>query len=127
MKYIVVLMVVLLQLTACHKSELLKEKQATGIIVPATPGDMQALLDNEDVFGPTTSLNFICADEFYFTEAAFTYLKQSAVSAYLHKDFFFDAEEEVPDWNNGYTQVYYVNNVLEGVQRLRGSIDDKIL
>jgi starch-binding outer membrane protein, SusD/RagB family len=127
MKYTVVLIVVLWQITACHKSELLKEKQGTAIIVPATPGDMQALLDNEDVFGPTTSLNFICADEFYFAEAAFADMKQSTVSAYLHKDFLFDKEEEVSDWNNGYTQAYYANNVLEGVERLRGGIDDKIL
>ncbi|MFL5747466.1 MAG: RagB/SusD family nutrient uptake outer membrane protein [Niastella sp.] len=125
MKYTVALLLIFLQ--ACNKNDLLKEKQGTAIIVPETPGDMQALLDNEDVFGPTTSLNFICGDEFYFADTALSDLKQSIVNAYLHKDFLFDKEEEVSDWNNGYTQAYYANNVLEGVARLRGSIDDKIL
>ena len=127
MKYAIAFLLVLLQTTACNKKALLQEKQGTAILVPTTPGDMQALLDNEEVFGPTTSLNFICADEFYFADAALSEMKQSIVSAYQHKDFLFDAAEEVPDWNNAYTQAYYANNVLEGVKRLRGSIDEKTL
>jgi tetratricopeptide (TPR) repeat protein len=127
MKYAIAFLLFLLQTTACNKKDLLKEKQGTAIIVPTTPGDMQALLDNEDVFAPTTSFNFICSDEFYFKEPALAGLKQSIVNAYLYKDFFFDNEEEVPDWNNAYTQAYYANNVLEGVTRLRNSIDEKTL
>lgn len=127
MKYTVVIILILLQTTACQKKDLLKEKQATAIIVPTTPGDMQALLDNEGVFGPTTSLNFICADEFYFADTALSGMKQSIASAYRYQNFRFDKDEEVPDWNNAYTQAYYANNVLVGVKRLRGSIDDKIL
>ena len=127
MKYAIALLLVLLQTTACNKKALLNEKQGTAIIVPTTPVDLQALLDNDDVFAPTTSFNFVCADEFYFAETALPGLKQSIVNAYLHKDFFFDAAEEVPDWNNAYTQVYYANNVLEGVKRLQGSIDEKIV
>lgn len=127
MKYTVAIILIVLQITACQKKDLLKEKQGTAIIVPTTPGDMQALLDNEDVFGPTTSLNFICADEFYFTDAALLGMKQSIANAYRYQNFRFDNDEEVPDWNNAYTQAYYANNVLAGVSRLRGSIDDKIL
>jgi tetratricopeptide (TPR) repeat protein len=127
MKYTVAIILILLQITACQKKDLLKEKQSTSIIVPTTPGDMQALLDNEDVFGPTTSLNFICADEFYFTDAALSGMKQSVASAYRYQNFSFEPDEEVPDWNNAYTQAYYANNVLAGVKKLRGSIDDKIL
>ncbi|MBO9204688.1 MULTISPECIES: RagB/SusD family nutrient uptake outer membrane protein [Niastella] len=126
MKYTVALFV-LWQIIACNKEELLKENPTTAIIVPTTPGDMQALLDNEEVFASTTSLNFICADEFYFTDAAFPGMKQSITNAYKYADFSFDQEEEVPDWNNAYTQAFYANNVLKGVDRLRGSIDDKLL
>jgi tetratricopeptide (TPR) repeat protein len=127
MKYTVVIILTLLQTTACQKKDLLKEKQGTAIIVPITPGDMQALLDNEEVFAPTTSLNFICADEFYFADAALSGMEPSIASAYRYLNFRFDNDEEVPDWNNAYTQAYYTNNVLAGVKRLRGSIDDKIL
>jgi len=127
MKYTVAIILVLLQTTACQKKELLKEKPGTAIIVPTTPGDMQALLDNEGVFASTTSLNFICADEFYFADTALVGMKQSIASAYRYQHFRFDNDEEVPDWNNAYTQAYYANNVLVGVNRLRGSIDDKIL
>ncbi|OQP46244.1 hypothetical protein A4H97_31265 [Niastella yeongjuensis] len=127
MKYAIALLLVLLQTTACNKKDLLKEKQGTAIIVPTTPADLQALLDYEEVFAPTTSFNFIGGDEFYFVESALPGLKQSIVNAYLHKDFLFDEGEEVPDWNNAYAQAYYANNVLEGVKRLRGSIDEKTL
>jgi tetratricopeptide (TPR) repeat protein len=127
MKYTLVLMGILLQTMACDKKDLLKEKPGTAIIVPTTPADMQALLDNDDVFASTTSLNFICADEFYFAEKALSDMRQSILNAYRYVDFLFDAAEEVPDWNNAYTQTYYANNVLEGVKRLRGSIDDKVL
>jgi tetratricopeptide (TPR) repeat protein len=127
MKYAIAFLLVLLQTTACNKKELLKEKQGTAIIVPTTPGDMQALLDNEDIFAPTTVLNFICADEFYFSDSALSKLKQSITSAYRYMQFSFDKNEEVVDWNNAYTQVYYANNVLVGVKRLRGSVDKKML
>ncbi len=127
MKYAIALLLILLQTTACNKKALLAEKQGTALIVPTTPVDLQALLDNVDVFAPTTALNFVCADEFYVGDSTLPDLKQNIVNAYLHKDFLFDQEEEVPDWNNAYTQVYYANNVLEGVTRLRGSIDEKIL
>ncbi|AEV99403.1 hypothetical protein A4D02_26565 [Niastella koreensis] len=127
MKYTVAIILIVLQITACQKKDLLTEKQGTALIVPTTPGDMQGLLDNEDVFGPTTSLNFICADEFYFTDAALTGMKQSIANAYRYQRFNFEDDEVVPDWNNAYTQAYYTNNVLAGIKKLRGSIDDKIL
>jgi tetratricopeptide (TPR) repeat protein len=127
MKYITGLIFLTLLIIACNKKALLKENPNNSIIVPTTPGDMQALLDHEDVFAPTTFLNFLSADEFYIVDSAVKKLKPSEQGAYQWQNFIFDKDEKVGDWNNAYEQVYYTNSVLEGVSRLRGSIDDRIL
>jgi tetratricopeptide (TPR) repeat protein len=104
-------------LFACHKSDLLKKKSTTTLLVPTSPADMQGLLDNDAVFAPCTFLNFISADEFYFRDG-YSSLSSSELGAYSWSDFNFGPDEDVPDWNNAYQQVYYCNTVLAGVSRL---------
>jgi tetratricopeptide (TPR) repeat protein len=127
MKNIIGLVFLSLLIIACNKKALLKENPNDSIVVPTTPGDMQALLDHEDVFAPTTYLNFLSADEFYMVDSVVKKLRPSEQGAYLWDNFNFDKDEKVGDWNNTYEQVYYANNVLEGVSRLRGSIDSIVL
>lgn len=127
MKYITGLFFVSLFITSCNKKELLQEQPNSTIVVPTTPADMQALLDHEKVFAPTTFLNFISSDELYFVDAGYEKLTPSEQAAYEWRKFTFGKDENVGDWNKAYEQINYANNVLKGIEDLRGSIDSKIL
>lgn len=118
-KQLLSLLFVLSVLISCKKTELLQERSNTSLLVPTTIQDMQELLDNDKVFAPGTALNFLSADEFYYTDAFTNQLSASELGTYAWLDFEFKDNEAVPDWNNAYEQVYYVNNVLEGIKQMK--------
>lgn len=127
MKYLIAILLIIFQLPACKKGNDLKALPGNYILVPSTPSDVQAVLDNEEVFAKTTSLNFTSADEFYFTGPYISQLPASELGVYTWGDFSFAANENVGDWNNGFEQAYYTNVALEGVRVLEGKADKHLL
>jgi tetratricopeptide (TPR) repeat protein len=114
----------LVALFGCNKNAL-ERKPTSAVLVPTSPSDFQGLLDNEDVFGWGTLLNYISADEVYISPSFMPSLANSERNAYGWEKKVFDENESVRDWNNSYTQVYYSNVVLEGLDRLLGNGGDE--
>jgi starch-binding outer membrane protein, SusD/RagB family len=108
--------------TACHKEVNIETKPSSRIFIPGSPDELQGLLDNSSVFGFGAYLSTISADEFIYTDNMIGNLS-SEKKAYTWQDKMFDEKEEVSDWNSFFTQIYYSNVVLEGVQK--GRLENK--
>lgn len=109
--------------TACQKG-FLDQRPDKALLVPATTADMQALLDNTDVFNTGPGLSFIADGDMWTTDAGFNaYNTDMERNSYTwSKDIF--AGQSCPDWNIPYQQVFYANVVLEGLARLpQGNAD----
>lgn len=110
-------------LIACNKKGYLDTKPSTSVFMPNTPEDLQGLLDNPTVFGFGPYLNTISADEFFYSDH-FIDDQSSEAKAYTWQDKIFSDKEEVWDWNGFYTQIYYCNIALEGVEK---GLSNKVL
>lgn len=114
-------------LTSCKKGAL-ERKPSSAVLVPTSPQDLQGLLDNNDIFGVGTFLNYLSCDEFFFSPTYFTAsLQPSEQNAYTWEKEIFKNTEVPTDWATAYTQAFYCNVVLEGVNKLSGSVDEKRL
>ncbi len=114
-------------LFSCHKKDHLNTKPTSNILVPTSAEDLQGLLDNPTIFGYGPYLNTILADEFYYTDAYLSRLLSEA-KAYTWQDKLFDENENVPDWNDTYTQIYYCNLAIEGIKKgLSNNMSEKQL
>jgi starch-binding outer membrane protein, SusD/RagB family len=124
MKYIsFLLLLITLAFMSCKKA--LETKPNSAIVVPTSPQDMQGLLDNSDVFAWGTYLNYISADEYYFTPSPFFKLTPIEENASIWEPIIFDEDDISADWNNSYQQVYYSNLVIEGLARLSWNSGNK--
>lgn len=106
-----------LLLPACKK-DFLDQRPNKALLVPATPADFRALLDNNFVFNNTPGLSFIADGDFYTTDAGFNgYSQDMERNSYTWaKDIY--AGQPTADWNLPYQQVFYANVVLEGLAKL---------
>jgi starch-binding outer membrane protein, SusD/RagB family len=124
MKYIsFLLLLITLAFMSCKKA--LETKPNSAIVVPTSPQDMQGLLDNSDVFAWGTYLNYISADEYYFTPSPTFSLTPIEENASIWKPIIFDEDDISADWNNSYQQVYYSNLVIQGLARLSWNSGNK--
>jgi hypothetical protein len=104
----------------CKKQdEFLDAKPNQALVVPATLEDFQTLLNNTNIFniGNDPALGEISTDDFYVTPSV---LQSSAVTprnSYTWNKQIYDAGARVTDWGAPYLQVYYANNVLDGLAR----------
>jgi len=108
---------------SCQKG-FLDQRPDKALLVPATTADMQALLDNTDVFNTGPGLTFIADGDMWTTDAGYNaYNTDMERNSYTwSKDIF--AGQSCPDWNIPYQQVFYANVVLEGLAKLpRGNTD----
>jgi hypothetical protein len=110
----------LLLLQACKK-DFLDQRPDKALLVPATPADMQALLDNNFIFNNTPGLPYIADGDFYTTAAGYNgyNLDMERNSYTWSKDIY--GGIATPDWNLPYQQVFYTNVVLEGLAKLPGN------
>jgi tetratricopeptide (TPR) repeat protein len=106
---------------SCNK-EWLDEKPSKSLIVPTTIKDFQALLDNN--FNATSFnngqpiLGEIGSDNYYITQVGWNNLSSNTQkNAYLWEKDIYKGDPS-PDWSTPYTQIFYSNVVLEGINKI---------
>ncbi|MDO9553268.1 RagB/SusD family nutrient uptake outer membrane protein [Rhodonellum sp.] len=93
----------------------LDEKPNKSISVPESIEDLQALMDNVNIFNYNTILDIVAADEYYITEAGFTSFTSTQIQRTHLREFdtMFEGIEIATEWQRFYQQVFYANICLE--------------
>lgn len=103
------------------KNEWLDAKPNLALVVPKSPGDYQALLNNTSLLNINApGLGVIADDNFFISPTTFRAITNQERSAYLWADtegFF--AGNAASDWFNGYNKILQTNVVLDGIQSLK--------
>jgi starch-binding outer membrane protein, SusD/RagB family len=114
-------------LLSCNE-HFLDKKPNKSIVVPTTPDDLQALLDNSQVMNVAPALNEGGTDDLFTTDAGFQFLTQTVErNSYIWATDFYQGLTYNPDWNALYQQVFYANVVLEALPALEGAGNDKMV
>jgi len=116
-KYYKLLALVLAILLISCKKDFLDKKPNQALLIPTTLADFQALLDNTGIMNTSPSLNLILADDILTTDAGWTgYRTPIERNTYLWKENPYEGNS-VADWNTAYTQIFYANVVLDGLDK----------
>jgi len=120
MKYIL-LIVSSLMLVGCM-DEYLSIKSDKSLVIPATLQDFRALMDNADVMNQVLPyLGHVSSDDFFMFPKDYDATRDIFKrNAYIWKADIYEGVT-VPDWNRSYQQIFYANNVLEGLQDLNST------
>lgn len=104
-------------LTACQK-DFLETKPDKALLVPTTLTDFRTLLDNLLIFNKSPMLTGIADGDFVTTDAGYrTYLLEQERNSYTWAADIFGTQS-AGDWNDGFSQIFYANVVLDGLQNL---------
>jgi tetratricopeptide (TPR) repeat protein len=103
-------------LTACRKD--LQRQSSTAFDVPRTPESLQALLDNDWLFGPAPAAGVLSAERFYLTDTYTDFLLPTELNLYCWKTAIFSEGETVADWNRSFEQIACSNQVLAATRQL---------
>lgn len=115
------LVAVTLIINGCKK-DFLDAKPRTTIVAPSSLKDLQLLLQNSDVLNSCTpALPLMGGDEYVFVDYSNWQSGYTATerNSYIWAKDIFSGETSIPDWNKGYSAIFYCNNILE----VLGSID----
>ena len=117
--YFLCLLLLLQCLSGCRRSEFLDKKPATDITVPETLTEYQQLLDNFEVMGQTgIALPQMAADEYTFSFTSWQVLPLAVErNSYIWSSDIYQGEKGKNDWDKVYTQIFYANSVLEGLEK----------
>ncbi len=103
-------------LTACTKSGFLSEKPSTALVVPSSLKDLQALMEDNNVFTASPVLGELSSGDYYLPyttwQALFLPKEQNA---YIWAPDLYAGQGNIFDWNKPYQQVFYANVVLDGL------------
>ncbi len=87
-------------------------------VMPSTIEDLQALLDNDNVFNQSyPMLGMVSADNFYLTDDAVGSLSSTERNTYLFEKDIFEGSNP-GEFFNPYIKIQYANVVLEGLTRI---------
>jgi hypothetical protein len=115
--YFLPILSLLLLALGCQK-DFLDTKPNKALLIPTKLSDMQALLDNLNVFNITPGITNIADGDFYTTDAAF---KTWSIDA-ERNSYTWNAEiwgtATTSDWDRPWQQVFYANVVLDGLKNL---------
>lgn len=104
---------------SCEKA-FLEKKPDNALLVPVNLKDFQALLDNSNtVMNYAPFLSVYSTDDFYMTDNGFTSAPLDVQNSYIWAAEIFPPTATVTDWNRMYTQVFYANVVLDGLQDIK--------
>ena len=102
----------------------LEVKPDQSLVVPTTLEDVQALLDNTDVFNSQPALPLISSEEVWISDEGYAGLRNPVEQeAYTWADDPF-LGGYAGDWENVYEQVFYANVALEVLQDYEGEEDN---
>lgn len=106
-------------ITGCT-NDWLEEKRDIKLVVPTTLKDMRSLLNNYDVLGiDNIGATLVSADDHYLTKEVYGRGSSFARNLYTWGNDPFEGLVDVPDWNDSYQQIFYANNILEGLEKIK--------
>lgn len=117
----------LLTAVSCRKYVELEPK---GKITPTTIDDYKLLINNNKVFGLSYGTNDFPTDDIAFASEVLVNKLSSdpLLRIYRWDPQFYQANEDDPEWNLFYQQVYTANVIINGVNELEnGSIEQKAM
>ena len=104
-------------LTGCKKA-FLDASPSSSLVVPSTLTAYQSLLNNNSVMEYTPVLGEVSADNFYLPYSFWQTLDTWEYNAYSWAPDIFEGQGQVGDWAMPYQQVFYANEVLEGLNTI---------
>ncbi len=95
-------------------------KPDKALVVPETLMDMKNLLDNIPVMNVFPALGIMAAGDYHMEPSGLSSLSNPFErNSYLWKKDLYEGVAACPDWNTPYTQVFYANIVLEGLDKIK--------
>lgn len=119
--------IILFSITACS-SEFLDVKPDKALLIPTSLDDYEALINNEVVhIRNTPSLTILGTDNVYLTNDMLTGigLEEIEKNVYLWEKDLFEDTKHIPEWKRPYESVFYSNVVLEGLDKIKITEDNK--
>ncbi|NHA05519.1 RagB/SusD family nutrient uptake outer membrane protein [Mucilaginibacter sp. HC2] len=107
----------LFTLFSCTKSDFFNKKPATNLLVPSTLSDFRSLLDNTLVFNQTGGLGQLSADEYSVNFVNWQTASPTQRNAYIWASDIYQGDVAIRDWNALYQEIFYANNVLDGLSK----------
>lgn len=111
---ILLLSAVALSGVGCKKA-FLNQIPSTALVVPSTLADYQELLNNTQIMQLTPLLGDVSADNYYLVDSFWTSLDVEERNAYIWAPDIFQGQYLDADWDMPYQQVFYANEVLQGL------------
>lgn len=100
-------------------SDWLEEKRDLKMIVPTTLKDMRSLLNNYQVLGmDNIGAMLISADDHYLPQKIYDGKSLMARDIYVWEKDLFRGTVNLIEWNGSFQQIFYVNNILEGLEKI---------
>ncbi|WP_346882495.1 RagB/SusD family nutrient uptake outer membrane protein [uncultured Algibacter sp.] len=138
LKYIIVpLLTIAFVTSSCTRDNYLDEVVPRGVVIPSTIEDYRLLLDNvtpDDLgnalpisfgFDEKHSISSYMTDDHVIPNDLSQTLQGPQRRAYLFGDAVYIGNEQDPDWNFYYNQIYTANIILEGLESVdNGTADD---
>ncbi|MGV8092836.1 MAG: RagB/SusD family nutrient uptake outer membrane protein [Mangrovibacterium sp.] len=122
-RFIFLLITSLVTLAACRE-DFLDIKPDKKLVVPSTLDDFQALLDYFDVHNANMpGMGELSSDDYYISFNNWNTLSSPYMkNGYIWAKEIWEGSISI-DWNNRYQQVFYANNVLEGLAKTEKADD----
>lgn len=115
----------LLLIMSCQQAYL-DAKPDKALLVPSSLKDFRALSDNLIVYNNAPALNVLSTDEFSTSQSGWNSYRTAAErNSYIWASDVYEGAILIPDWNNGYQQIFYSNVILEGLANLNVSGQDQ--
>ncbi|MDB5143395.1 MAG: RagB/SusD family nutrient uptake outer membrane protein [Mucilaginibacter sp.] len=117
--YSLIIALVLVFFGCKKQNEFLDAKPNQSLVVPTSLADFQTLLNNTNVFnsGNDPALGELSSDDYYIASSVLPFLSATERNAYSWNKVIYNAGSGVNDWNAPYLQIYYANEVLDGLSR----------
>lgn len=112
-------------LQGCN-SDFLDAKPSTSIVQPSSLDDFQGLLENSSIYY-SPALPTLSADEYNFISYP-VYLSASTTTernAYIWAKDLFAGETDGGDWSSPFHCIFYSNNVIAGLDKIRDTEKDQ--
>ncbi|WP_159523725.1 RagB/SusD family nutrient uptake outer membrane protein [Sunxiuqinia indica] len=112
------LLLFLLGMIACNE-DFLDTKPDKKLVVPSTLNDLQSMLDYFDVHNANmVGMGELSSDDYYILYDRWNALRSEYMkNGYIWAREIWEGSTSI-DWNNRYQQVFYVNYVLEGLEKM---------
>jgi hypothetical protein len=118
------LLLLLLFTSSGCKKDFLDAKPSTNLVTPVTLADYQAMLENVDILNRATPglLQLACDDYIFIDNSAWVNAYSTAEhTSYTWAKDLYEGQNDIKDWNTGYSGIFICNSVIEGLGKIQSS------